>query len=151
VRCLFLLLFVQLLMAGSFGQNRFFQKGLATFYADKFEGRKTASGEPFTQMGFTAAHRTLPLGSWVKVTNSATLRSVVVRINDRGPFSKGRIIDLSKRAAFEIGMLDHGKTTVFVEVVDHPQAESFLLKFAPALDNKGIIKKVSPVVPKPVF
>jgi rare lipoprotein A len=138
-------------MAGSFGQNRFFQKGLATFYADKFEGRKTASGEPFTQMGFTAAHRTLPLGSWVKVTNSATLRSVVVRINDRGPFSKGRIIDLSKRAAFEIGMLDHGKTTVFVEVVDHPQAESFLLKFAPALDNKGIIKKVSPVVPKPVF
>lgn len=151
MRCLLLLLFVQLLMAGSFGQNRFFQKGLATFYADKFEGRKTASGEPFSQMGFTAAHRTLPLGSWVKVTNSATLRSVVVRINDRGPFSKGRIIDLSKRAAFEIGMLDHGKTTVFVEVVDHPQAESFLLKFAPALDNKGIIKKVSPVVPKPVF
>ncbi len=109
------------------------QKGVATYYSDKFQGRKTANGERFCQTQLTAAHRTLPFNTWVKVTNLNNLRAVVVRVNDRGPFRKGCIIDLSKRAAFEIGLLKHGNAKVLVEVVDHPQAEEQLIKYAPAL------------------
>lgn len=90
-------------------------KGIASWYGPGFSGRKTANGERFYPKALTAAHRTLPLGSTVRVTNLDNDRSVVVRINDRGPFSKGRIIDLSKGAAEQIGLIGPG--TAKVEVV----------------------------------
>lgn len=78
--------------------------GLASWYGPGFQGRRTASGERFDTGAFTAAHRTLPFGTRVRVVNVNTGRSVVVRINDRGPFVRGRVIDLSKAAARAIGM-----------------------------------------------
>jgi rare lipoprotein A len=91
--------------------------GKASYYASKFQGRKTASGERFDQNAKTAAHRTLPFGTKVKVTNVKNGKSVVVRINDRGPFVKGRIIDLSRSAFTRIGDPRAGVISVSVEVV----------------------------------
>jgi rare lipoprotein A len=90
------------------------ENGRASYYADKFEGHKTASGTIFHQKGLTAAHRTLPFGTKVKVTNVANGRSVKVKITDRGPFSEARIIDLSKKAARKIGMINTGVAVVEV-------------------------------------
>ena len=81
------------------------QSGMASWYGPGFHGRKTASGERFDQMAMTAAHRTLPFGTRVRVVDPKTGRSIVVRINDRGPFAHGRIIDLSKGSALALGML----------------------------------------------
>ncbi len=80
------------------------ESGEASWYAAKFQGRRTASGERFDSAAFTAAHRTLPFGSYVCVTSVATGKSITVRINDRGPFVKGRIIDLSYAAAQALGL-----------------------------------------------
>jgi rare lipoprotein A len=80
------------------------QRGGASWYGPGFHGRRTASGETFNTNAMTAAHRTLPFGTRVKVVNLRTGRSVVVRINDRGPFHKGRIIDLAKAPAMALGM-----------------------------------------------
>lgn len=91
--------------------------GKASYYADKFDGRKTASGEVFRQSKLTAAHKTLPFGTVVKVTNLNNKKSVIVKINDRGPFVKGRIIDLSKKAALAIDMVRSGVVPVKVEVL----------------------------------
>jgi rare lipoprotein A len=94
------------------------QRGLATFYGQEQQGGPTASGERFDKRQLTAAHRTLPLGTWVRVTNTHNGRSVVVRINDRGPFGgHGRIIDLSEAAARRLDMLDAGVVPVTVEVI----------------------------------
>lgn len=95
--------------------RRITENGKASYYADKFEGRKTASGETFRQNGLTAAHRTLPFGTKVTVINISNGKSVKVRINDRGPFSQGRVIDLSKKAAKRIGMLTTGVAVVEVK------------------------------------
>ena len=84
------------------------QQGKASYYANKFNGRKTASGEKFRNSKLTAAHKTLPFGTKVKVTNLRNGKSVKVRINDRGPFVAGRIIDLSKKAARRIDMDKEG-------------------------------------------
>ncbi|RMD82566.1 MAG: septal ring lytic transglycosylase RlpA family protein [Candidatus Dadabacteria bacterium] len=91
--------------------------GLASWYGPGFEGRPTASGEPYDPQAMTAAHRTLPLGTRVRVVDLATGRSVAVRINDRGPFVPGRIIDLSRAAAARLGILDRGiaRVEIFVE------------------------------------
>ena len=89
--------------------------GLGSWYGAKFHGKRTASGEVFNQEKFTAAHRTLPWGSRVKVTNLANGKSVEVRINDRGPFSNDRIIDVSRAAARALGIVEVGVTTVQVE------------------------------------
>lgn len=94
------------------------QTGKASFYADKFEGRATASGEKYKHSKLTAAHRTLPFGTLVKVTNLSNNRSVEVRINDRGPFVKGRIIDLSRAAAKQLEFVNAGLANVKLEVVD---------------------------------
>ena len=83
----------------------FAQRGMATWYGPGFSGKRTASGERFNPQAMTAAHRTLPFGTRVAVTNERTGRSVVVRINDRGPFNRGLIIDLSKSSAQAIGMV----------------------------------------------
>lgn len=86
--------------------------GEASFYGARFAGRPTASGESFDPNAMTAAHRTLPFGSKVRVTNVNTGRSVVVRVNDRGPFHRSRVIDVSKAAARELGMVGSGKARV---------------------------------------
>jgi len=90
-------------------------EGLASFY---WQGQKTASGEQFDKMAMTAAHKTLPFGTRVRVTHLANGRSVVVRINDRGPFKPGRVIDLSYAAAGVLDMHKHGLAKVKVEVVE---------------------------------
>lgn len=92
--------------------------GSASYYAAKFHGRRTASGESFDNRAMTAAHRTLPFGSLVKVTNPANGRSVVVRINDRGPFTRGRMIDVSRAAADELGLVARGHATVELELIE---------------------------------
>ena len=94
-----------------------FEMGKASYYAKKFEGRKTANGEIFSNNKFTAAHKTLPMGSVVRVTNLANSRSVDVRINDRGPFRKGRIIDLSERAFLKIADKKLGVVDVSVRIL----------------------------------
>ncbi len=88
------------------------QTGKASYYADKFDGRKTASGEIFRNQKLTAAHKTLPFGTKVKVTNLNNGKTVKVRVNDRGPFIPGRIIDLSKRAAKKIKLDEEGVAKV---------------------------------------
>jgi rare lipoprotein A len=93
------------------------QDGLASYYADSFHGRKTASGEMFDRGALTAAHRTLPFGTRVRVTNQDNRKSVVVRITDRGPFVKGRVIDLSPAAARQIDMIRAGIVPVELEVL----------------------------------
>ncbi|MDY6851398.1 MAG: septal ring lytic transglycosylase RlpA family protein [Thermodesulfobacteriota bacterium] len=93
----------------------FTQEGEASWYGGKFHGRKTASGERYNMHGLTAAHKTLPLQTWVKVTNLANHRELTVRVNDRGPFVRGRIIDLSRAGARKLGMLEAG--TVPVRIV----------------------------------
>ena len=92
-------------------------EGIASFYADKFVGRTTANGEKYKHNKLTAAHKTLPFGTKVKVTNLSNKKSVVVVINDRGPFVKGRIIDLSKSAAKKLDFINEGITKVRIKVL----------------------------------
>ena len=96
--------------------------GMASYYADALHGRPTASGEPYDVGGLTAAHRTLPFGSRVRVTNRANGQSVTVRVNDRGPFVAGRVIDLSRAAARRLDMVRAGVVRVDLELVDTPAA-----------------------------
>ena len=96
------------------------QDGKATWYGGKFHGRKTASGERFNQNAFTAAHRTLPFGTRVRVTNKKNGKSVQVRINDRGPFGGRAIIDLSRAAARDLDMISDGIVPVHLEVLWSP-------------------------------
>ncbi|WP_340588061.1 septal ring lytic transglycosylase RlpA family protein [Erythrobacter alti] len=92
--------------------------GIASYYGRRFHGRRTANGERFDMNELTAAHRTLPFGSRVQVTNPRNGQSVVVRINDRGPFIRGRHIDLSRAAAEQIGMISRGHASVELELLD---------------------------------
>jgi rare lipoprotein A len=96
------------------------QNGVASYYSDRFDGRRTASGERYDRTAYTAAHKRLPLGTVVRVTNTRNGKSVDVTINDRGPYVKGRIIDLSRRAAWAIGMAQRHLTKVEVEVLSLP-------------------------------
>ena len=93
----------------------FRQKGVASWYGKQFHGRRTSSGEPYDMYAMTAAHRILPLPSYARVTNLANGRSVVVRVNDRGPFKSDRVMDLSYAAATRLGMIGTG--TALVEIV----------------------------------
>jgi rare lipoprotein A len=92
--------------------------GIASYYADEFDGRTTASGERYDMHALTAAHRTLPFGTTVRVTNTDNGRFVIVRINDRGPFKDDRVIDLSLEAARRIGLIARGTGPVTLEIVD---------------------------------
>jgi len=98
-------------------------EGLAAYYSNRLDGRKTASGQVFDQNALTGAHPTLPFGTKVKVTNTKNGRSVVVRINDRGPTQPGRVIDLSRAAAGKLGMLRAGLVPVKLEVVAQAPAK----------------------------
>lgn len=90
---------------------------IASYYADKFHGRTTANGEVFNMYGYTAAHKTLPFNTIVKVTNLENGKSISVRINDRGPFIPGREIDLSKAAAIKLDMMKRGTAKVSLEII----------------------------------
>ncbi|ROM00783.1 hypothetical protein BK640_16785, partial [Pseudomonas protegens] len=93
------------------------QTGTASYYGARHHGKRTASGEPFDQNGLTAAHRELPFGTRVQVTNQGNGKSVVVRINDRGPHTRGRLIDLSRAAAQQLGMLRSGTAKVRIQAL----------------------------------
>jgi rare lipoprotein A len=96
--------------------------GVASWYGSKHQGRATASGESFDMHRLTAAHRELPLGTTVRVTNLVNLKSVVVRVNDRGPGIDGRLIDVSWAAATKLGFVHAGLAPVEVEVVSYPKS-----------------------------
>lgn len=93
----------------------FTNTGLASYYADRFQGRKTANGEKYDSAAFTAAHRWIPFGTTVAVTNPANDKTILVQINDRGPHNKSRIIDLSKSAAKALGVYNKGVARVKIE------------------------------------
>jgi len=97
--------------------SNFSEEGIASWYGEKFHGRKTSSGEIYDMHAMTAAHKHLPLPTFVRVTNMENNRSVVVKVNDRGPFVGARIIDLSFAAAKELDMADQGTANVFVEAL----------------------------------
>lgn len=108
------------------------EKGMASYYAGKFQGRKTANGETFDTNQLTAAHKTLPFNTIVRVTSDENGRVVYVRINDRGPFVPGRIIDLSKAAAEAIDMLGAGVTPVSVEILRMGDGQTYHTKRPPS-------------------
>ena len=117
---LFLALILSLLAADVFASaalSVYKSSAVASYYADKYHGRKTSNGETFNMYDLTAAHKTLPFNTKVKVTNLSNGKSVIVRINDRGPFVKGREIDLSKAAAVKIGMIKSGTAKVSLEII----------------------------------
>jgi rare lipoprotein A (peptidoglycan hydrolase) len=112
--------------------------GIASWYGGSWIGKLTANGERYGAADMTAAHKTLPFGTMVRVTNLSNLRSTVVRINNRGPYVKGRMIDLSKRAAVAIGMIGSGTARVKLEVV--PREEKRLAGAALKLEVPTIAK-----------
>ncbi|MFZ9977525.1 MAG: septal ring lytic transglycosylase RlpA family protein [Candidatus Kapaibacteriota bacterium] len=93
-------------------------QGKASFYGSEFNGRKTANGEIYDETALTAAHRTLPFGTVLRVTNLRNGLSVIVRVNDRGPFHPNRVIDLSKNAAEEIDLIQYGVTDIEAEILE---------------------------------
>ena len=116
--------------------NKPYQVGTASWYGDYFEGRPTASGEPFNMYDMTAAHLTLPLGTLVRVTNLHNHRSVIVRINDRGPYVDGRIVDLSYNAARVLHFDQQGLQRVRLDVVPrHKAAATLAMLREPALEQ----------------
>jgi rare lipoprotein A len=96
------------------------ENGIASYYHDSLHGNKTASGQIYDKNKISAAHKSLPLGTRVRVTDLRTGKSIEARVNDRGPFVKGRIIDLSRQAAKELGLLKKGITKVKVEILSVP-------------------------------
>lgn len=96
------------------------QSGIASYYGNQFEGRRTANGERYRGEEFTAAHRSLPFGTRIRVTHVQSGRTVECRVNDRGPHRKGRIVDLSHRAAEALGILRQGLARVTLEVLEAP-------------------------------
>jgi rare lipoprotein A len=99
-------------------------QGIASYYGGKFHGRKTANGEIFDVTRLTAAHRSLPFGTRLKVTNLRNGRSVVVRVNDRGPFIKGRILDLSYAGAVALGFIQSGVAPISLTILPNPELRS---------------------------
>jgi rare lipoprotein A len=128
--------------------------GKATFYANSLHGRRTASGEAYDKNEFTCAHKTFPFGTKLRVTRMDNNKSVIVRVNDRGPFIEGYIVDLSRRAAEDIGMIDMGVVRVKVErvdankdVPDEAAAEAEVVK--PVQHSTPTVKKIAKPAPLP--
>ncbi|MBR8537131.1 septal ring lytic transglycosylase RlpA family protein [Carboxylicivirga sediminis] len=123
------LLVLLLLLVSLWSQAQaFYQTGKASYYASHFEGKLTASGKVFSNSAMTAAHRTLPFGTQLVVTNLENQKSVVVTISDRGPFIKGRIIDVSERAARELDFYRQGIANVSIESLHQPLPPDSLLQ-----------------------
>lgn len=106
----------------------FRERGIASWYGTKFHGRRTSSGEPYDMYAMTAAHKTIPLPSYVRVTNLRNGRQVIVRVNDRGPFAHNRIIDLSYAAAHRLDMIREGTAPVEIEVLATPGMPATLVR-----------------------
>ena len=115
------------------------EKGVASWYGPAFHGRTTASGERYNMLDLTAAHRTFPFDTYVRVTNLLNGRRLVVRINDRGPFRRGRIIDLSYTAAKVLGIPENGTARVRLEVID-PERGALVLKRQQELVRRGGVR-----------
>jgi rare lipoprotein A len=115
------------------------ERGVASWYGKRFHGKKTSNGEIYDMYSMTAAHTILPLPSYAKVTNPANGRSVIVRVNDRGPFKHSRIIDLSYAAAHKLGYANKGSTLVEVEAIDPEKADNY------ASNNSGAQVEVTSV------
>ena len=98
----------------------YYEVGIASWYGPGFDGNYTANGEVYDMNGISAAHKTLPFGTIVRVVEFSTGKSIIVRINDRGPFIEGRIIDLSKGAARKLGIIDKGITKVGLRIIRWP-------------------------------
>ncbi len=113
----------------------FRQQGIASWYGKRFHGKPTSSGETYNMYAMTAAHPTLPIPSYAKVTSVESGKSVIVRINDRGPFHSDRVIDLSYTAAYKLGFLDRGSAEVIVESIG-PQTEQIQYNLAPEIAAK---------------
>jgi len=118
---IFLFAFFMPVLAFSQGESLLIQEGTASYYATKFQGRRTASGEVFHLDSLTAAHKLLPFGTILRVTNQKNGKSVVVRVNDRLPSSSNRVIDLSYAAAKEVEMIREGLVRVTIDAVDVAQ------------------------------
>ena len=103
--------------AGGNGAPLAFDQGEASYYADAFEGHPTASGEPFRQDQMTAAHRSYPFGTVLRVINTSNNREVIVRVNDRGPVKESRVLDVTRRAAEDLRMIREGTARVRIEVL----------------------------------
>lgn len=106
---------------GAAAEEGWTQVGVASWYGPGFHGKPTASGERYDQEGMTAAHRTLPLGTRIRVTVTATGRTTELTVNDRGPFVEGRVLDVSRAAARRLGFLERGTTRVRIEVLALPE------------------------------
>lgn len=119
----------------------FQQRGIATWYGKKFHGQRTSSGEPYDMYKMTAAHPTLPIPSYVRVTSVETGKQVVVRVNDRGPFHASRVIDVSFTAALKLGLLGKGSHEVLVERVlpDQPETLAQTRRNAPPAENAPVL------------
>lgn len=120
------------------GAAPFRQTGIASWYGRRFHGAPTSSGEPYDMYAMTAAHPTLPIPSYVRVTNIANGRSVVVRVNDRGPFHSDRIIDLSYTAAWKLGYVEAGSAQVAVEAIVPAGAPSAVVAAAQEREQKAV-------------
>ena len=121
--------------------HHWFQIGKASWYGDKFQGRKTATGERFDMNALTCAHRTLPLGSWIRVTNLRNRRSAFVRVNDRGPGTVDRVIDLSYAAARSIGIGGVAKVKIEQVTPNDPQLAEALVDQLPTLADPAILSR----------
>ena len=111
---------VLLVMEGCTGSRAFTQTGQASYYSNKFQGKKMANGQPYRKRKLTAAHNTLPFGTKVKVKNQQNGKSVKVKITDRGPHAKSRILDLSLAAARRLDMVKSGVAPVTIKVIRRP-------------------------------
>ena len=120
------------------------QQGIASWYGDPYHGRRTANGETYDMEAFTAAHKTLPFETWVRVKNISNKKSTDVRITDRGPFVAGRILDLSRAAAREIDLLTPGTSRVKLEVIRPPKSDAkkalFSIQIAASSDEESARK-----------
>lgn len=142
------LLLLFMLVLGYLGYSQ--ENGVATYYGSAWQGRRTASGEPYNTERFTAAHKTYPFGTLLKVTRLDNKKSVVVRVIDRGPFGKGRIIDLSNAAAGELGMMRQGICEVCVEVYDPIKHNKDFsdTRYAILISKKSTLAELSPMLSK---
>ena len=116
--------------------KNFTQHGVASWYGTKFHGRRTSSGETYDMLQLTAAHKTLPIPTYVSVTNKENGKKLIVKVNDRGPFAKSRIIDLSYAAAHKLGMTEKGTAKVYIEVINLDEQEN---------------EKISKITPPPSY
>jgi rare lipoprotein A len=118
----FLFLLAAIALSSCSGTRRFTEVGKASYYSNKFQGRKMANGRPYRKGKLTAAHKTLPFGTKVKITNQQNGKTVKVKITDRGPHSRGRIVDLSLAAANRLDMVDAGTAPVKLKVIRRPRS-----------------------------